>query len=282
MRLSYSLVAIGCAAIFLTGCGATSPGTTPPVSPATKPVQSYAPWFRFVSGKVVIKRNGVSVPATEKTTIQTDDEIITNASSTADIIWPKYGHTLIAENSVVDVMTSKDAGTSITEKLALVAGRVWTRLQKTLGSDSYFGITASNVTSVVRGTSFGVELSSTGVTVEVMDSTVGVSIDNGPETYVQETTMTTIHPGDKTVPSPIVMPLPVTANPFLLEGNTLLSDEELHATSSDMLPKTAPVSITWNKPQACPQYGAPNNCYGMNDQICGGYDKWAISCATFI
>ncbi len=41
------------------------------------------------------------------------------------------------------------------------------------------------------------------------------------------------------------------------------------------------VEVTWRQPQACPQYGAPNNCYNPEGK-CGGYDKWASTCATFL
>ena len=280
MRLSFPLFAAGCAALVLTGCGTAMPASTP--TKTAQPIVTYAPWLRSVSGDVTIKRNGVSSPATKKANLQAGDEIITQATSTADIIWPKYGHTLIDSNSTLDLSTSVDSGKSITEKLTLVSGRIWTRLQKTIGGDSYFGVIASNVSSVVRGTSFGVGLSSDGVTIKVTDSTVNVSIGNGNPTPVQELTKTIVHPTDTQVPAPTVMSVDDKADPFLLEGDTLLSDEELHATSSDALPVSPPVSITWNQPQACPQYGAPNNCYGTNDQTCGGYDKWAASCATFV
>jgi hypothetical protein len=41
------------------------------------------------------------------------------------------------------------------------------------------------------------------------------------------------------------------------------------------------VEVTWNQPQACPQYGAPNNCYNPEGK-CGGYDNWSATCATFL
>ena len=41
-------------------------------------------------------------------------------------------------------------------------------------------------------------------------------------------------------------------------------------------------TVSWSQPQACPEYGSPNNCYGNTDDKCGGYDNWAKSCATFV
>jgi hypothetical protein len=38
--------------------------------------------------------------------------------------------------------------------------------------------------------------------------------------------------------------------------------------------------ITWRYPQACPQYGAPKNCY-VPEGTAGGYDAWAKDKAQF-
>ena len=38
--------------------------------------------------------------------------------------------------------------------------------------------------------------------------------------------------------------------------------------------------ITWRYPQACPQYGAPKNCY-VDEGANGGYDVWAKEKAQF-
>ncbi len=52
-------------------------------------------------------------------------------------------------------------------------------------------------------------------------------------------------------------------------------------TTAAVTPADKTIQVVWNQPQACPQYGAPNNCYNPEGK-CGGYDKWSSTCATFL
>jgi hypothetical protein len=104
------------------------------------------------------------------------DTIETGNGSSAAIIWPDYGRTVIDANSKITLTKADKAGDKLNVNMNLDFGRMWTRLERLLGRDSGFEVRASNVVATVRGTSFGVERPRTGgnVKVQVAESRVAV------------------------------------------------------------------------------------------------------------
>lgn len=210
-----------------------------------------APRIRTVTGFPFIKRGTSLYHATSSIELAAGDVIQTGPTSTVDVLWPTYGHSLIGNSSVVAIDDAANAPQAFIAKLSLQAGRVWNRIQRILGPGSFFGVRASTVASVVRGTSFGVALLPSAVNVQVTESTVGVFhsapsddpfLANGPETRVEKG-METDAPFDRSsaIPVPRSLTTQEDRDPFILSGMQDVPADELNATTSGtLLPASAP------------------------------------------
>lgn len=228
--------------------------TIPPKTVHQAPVHAgaqIAPRIRSVTGAPFIKRGTSLYRATSSIELAAGDVIQTGPTSTVDVLWPAYGHSLIGNSSVVAIDDTANAPQGFIAKLSLQAGRVWNRIQRILGPESFFGVRASTVASVVRGTSFGVALLPSAVNVQVTESTVGVFhsapsddpfLTNGAETRVEKG-METDAPLDPSseIPAPRGLSAQERRDPFILTGAQDVPAAELNATTSGTtLPASSP------------------------------------------
>lgn len=149
--------------------GATT--TTPPEPVPTAAVLS------AMKGDVRILRGGKTYQAEPKSELHSGDRLIVSTTGTADIIWPSYGRTRLDGGATLDITDAQmNADHSrITVQLRVMAGRIWTRLERLLGDDSTFRVRVSNTVATVRGTSFGVWKKDKRVGVLVVESHVTVT-----------------------------------------------------------------------------------------------------------
>jgi hypothetical protein len=191
------------------------------------------------SGDVKILRNNETLTLTPFMTLLVDDRIETGTDGKAEIAWTGYGRTLIAPNTKLTI-TAADHGSNddgIGARLKLEAGRVWTRLERLLGSGSSFEVKASNVVATVRGTSFGVGMDLPGkVEVKVAESNVSVartlSADSdeivGSPVLMMPMQRMEMAEKDTSLPKPVVMTSgEMEKDPFLMEGNVKVPEEYL-------------------------------------------------------
>ncbi len=197
---------------------------------------SKAPRFREVTGTVLVLRGTDLFRAEPSIALQTGDLVQTGTTGTADILWPEYGHTLLASGTSLRIT---DILPGFTAKLGLEAGRIWTRLQKVLDVDDFFGVRVSNVSAVVRGTSFGLAREGQIVAVQVTESIVGVARVTSSDAYADPKDETPVTAGQELrvalgVDEPVGKPAPLSPkmgqDPFVLRGGQAVSEDELRAT----------------------------------------------------
>jgi hypothetical protein len=183
-----------------------------------------------LKGEVYVTHNGSRADAAQGPVAE-GDVVETEADGSASLIWPDYGRTLIDSNSKLTVSTANENDGNLNVHLKLDGGRIWTRLERLLGSGSGFDVRASNVVATVRGTSFGVDgRDANAIGIQVAESKVGVqkmsSADS--DTQVGEMTVTTgqqasINEDVKAaMPTASVMTANMMNDPFIMEGNTKL------------------------------------------------------------
>lgn len=98
------------------------------------------------------------------------------ASGEARLLYPDTGMTvLLAGTKILLVPKGDPKNGGLGLDIWLEAGKVWTRLERLLGSDESFSVTGSNVVATVRGTAFGMALENGLVDVEVAHSQVKVT-----------------------------------------------------------------------------------------------------------
>ncbi len=157
------------------------PGLAPRPTSSTAPqpaaAASSGAVLAEVQGTVRVRRAGAFIPLLRNMELRAGDTLTTEGTSTAAIIYPDFGRTVVNGGSTVTITQGAEDAShqSLRMRLELEAGRIWTRLQRTLGVGSDFSVRAANVVATVRGTSFGVELQDGHVAVQVMESHVAVT-----------------------------------------------------------------------------------------------------------
>ncbi len=192
--------------------------------------QSGDAYLTEIEGQVYVTHEGERMEA-EQGPVSEGDVIETGNDSSAAIIWPEYGRTVIDANSKITLTKAEKDGDKLNVNMKMDFGRMWTRLERLLGRDSGFEVRASNVVATVRGTSFGVERPRTGgnVKVQVAESRVAVkkmkSADSDevavPEVLILPKQQMDISEDIKlTMPKASVMTdAMMQADPFLMRGN---------------------------------------------------------------
>lgn len=101
-------------------------------------------------------------------------DVISVMQGTASIVYPGVGMTQVEAGTSVTYVEDTEA-TGFLANLQLQAGRVWTRLDKVLGSGEGFSVSANGIVATVRGTGFGMSVSdSSDVDVQVAEHQVEV------------------------------------------------------------------------------------------------------------
>ncbi len=92
------------------------------------------------------------------------------------LLYPDYGVSILDQGTKLIVLPAQDAdGQGLSAQIILEAGKIWTRLEKVLGTDESFSVESSDVVATVRGTAFGVSFENGQVDIKVADSQVAVT-----------------------------------------------------------------------------------------------------------
>ncbi len=92
-----------------------------------------------------------------------------------NILYPDTGVSLVQAPAKFTIIPDPDAGEKgLGTRILMEAGKIWTRLERLLGSDEEFSVESSNVVATVRGTAFGFALVDGDVDVSVVESKVKV------------------------------------------------------------------------------------------------------------
>lgn len=92
------------------------------------------------------------VEAKNKMIIKEGTEIQTGATGRAQVVFPAGTVTRIDNNGLIKITKTTDGSENIV--ITILKGRVWSRIKKLLGNESYSTET-SNLVATVRGTSYG-------------------------------------------------------------------------------------------------------------------------------
>ena len=218
-----------------------------------------------VKGNVTIFRADMQLTGKDNLVLIEGDRIVVAKDSEATMFWPGYGKTQIASESelIVTQFEQPAEKTSLKVSLQLLTGRVWTRLEKLLETDSSFDVHANDVVATVRGTSFGVKKQPGLVRVDVMEHTVEVMrFRNARTMKLTATKMTEIKDKDESLAMG-TMSTQDQADPWMKQGNTKMSADELDQPVPDMPDDEIP---TKKAMAAMSSGGSPAGGSGMDGQ----------------
>lgn len=128
-------------------------------------------------GDVRVERGGEEREVENGFTLAAGDVVRTGEASAASIVffWSARAE-LDAGSELRIVAAAADAADPAKQdiRLALIRGRVWSRVLKLLDPESRYGVEYNNVVATVRGTAYAVTGRGTQATVDVFDGLVGV------------------------------------------------------------------------------------------------------------
>ncbi len=198
--------------------------------------ETATPRVRFVDGAVYVQREQTLITAGVGLRLQNGDLIQTGPTSTVDILWPYTGHTVVGNGSVLHIDLADVKKDSARINLKLVAGRVWSRIQKLLEADSDFTVfTESGVSSIVRGTSYGMYMLPNSVQLRVQEGKVLARVEiagTARETTVMTGQEISIPIGvgseQRPLPSPRTLADDVRDDPIFQQGDPAVPSDELN------------------------------------------------------
>jgi len=119
-----------------------------------------------------VARGGSRFSGVDGLELASGDEVSVT-TGTAYIIYPEAGASRLEAGTDLVLLAGAEDGMFM--QLELMAGRVWTRLEKLLGPSESYAVEGNGVVATVRGTSFGMELKGDAVDVQVADHKVEIS-----------------------------------------------------------------------------------------------------------
>ena len=135
-------------------------------------------YLKLDAGTANVMRSNQTSVAQEGEAILSGDEVDVT-SGTVSLIYPDAGESQLSDNAHVVVLPAGDQSNgSVSEEIQLLAGNIWTRFERELGSSEQFAVASNGVVATVRGTAFGVVNDGTDVDVQVAQNTVWVSSDD--------------------------------------------------------------------------------------------------------
>ncbi|MCC7522805.1 FecR domain-containing protein [Candidatus Uhrbacteria bacterium] len=185
-----------------------------------------------VKGDVQLERAGVVAQAVNGDKLAAGDQVRVGIGGSAVIIWSGYGRTVLDAGTDlrIDQAEGEDKAGKLNVKMRVHAGRIWTRLQKLLDVGSGFSVQSSNVVATVRGTSFGMSAQGGAATVQVMESNVGMTMEgSADEVLMKPAQAMVMNQGVQRLPNPRPMTESESNNPFVVEGNRTLAQNEMLA-----------------------------------------------------
>jgi len=120
------------------------------------------PWIEVISSQTIKKNSETKEVLMELKTgdeLEYGETIETNESGLAIIHFSDGSVLRMEENSslIIEEGSFDEKTESLKVRIALKLGRVWSRVVRLVGADSYWEIKTSNVVATVRGTAFGIE-----------------------------------------------------------------------------------------------------------------------------
>jgi len=181
-----------------------------------------------VAGGVFVTHNGKREAASQGPVAE-GDLIETETESSAVVVWPDYGHTLLDASSKLTITKATQDANNINVELKLDSGRIWTRLERLLGTGSGFDVRSSNVVATVRGTSFGLDhRDGKNVNIQVAESHVAIKKFR-TSTSTESIGEMELNPGEQALidenfkskmPKALIMDEAAMSDPFIELGNS--------------------------------------------------------------
>ncbi|MFH1621303.1 MAG: hypothetical protein ABIB04_04440 [Patescibacteria group bacterium] len=135
--------------------------------------------LKVEQNSVEVKRGGQSGwrPASREEELMPGDTVRTDESGEAILSFFKIGESRLAPNSEITLEQAEASPGDISPflvKLKISAGSVWSRVLRLLDLDSAYSVRANNVVATVRGTSFDLGTSTSGVVLLVSEASIQV------------------------------------------------------------------------------------------------------------
>jgi len=154
----------------------------------TKPIA----YLQLNGGAATVTRGSETVQAQEDTELIAGDRIQVSSGDVM-LVYPDAGESDLSAGADV-VLTSDGPGTGdVFTELRVVAGDVWTRFERLLGSNEHFSVEANGVVATVRGTAFGMSVQGEDVDVQVADHFVDVTAEQDENVATAPQAIPTMH-----------------------------------------------------------------------------------------
>ena len=124
---------------------------------------------------VTVTRGKEQTDGVHQMELYAGDEVYVQTGE-AQLLYPEVGLSILPQGTKLTIMpgTGQDDG-AFSTWILLEAGKIWTRLEKVLGTGEGFGVESNNVVATVRGTAFRVSVENGAINVTVADSQVQVT-----------------------------------------------------------------------------------------------------------
>lgn len=186
--LAVSLFGLGC---FRVGPRIVRAPEPAPVEQKREEPKAIA-YVHLNGGSAMLKRDGETVEATDNAELSAGDGVTVTRGSIY-LVYPDAGQSELEEGAEV-VLASDETEDGLFAEIRLVAGSMWTRFERLLGTNEHFSVAANGVVATVRGTAFGVSVEGDSVDVQVADHEVEVEQD-----VTEESVLSADKPLGKTV-----------------------------------------------------------------------------------
>jgi len=126
---------------------------------------------------VIVTRGEEQTEGVHQMELYAGDEIYVQ-SGEAQLLYPEIGLSILSQGTKLTILPGKVEQTndsSFSTWILLEAGKIWTRLEKVLGSNEGFSVENNNVVATVRGTAFGVSFEDGIINITVADNQVQVT-----------------------------------------------------------------------------------------------------------
>lgn len=150
-----------------------------------------------LSPNVFLTPGGSSVEQAVKGTVKLDSgsSVRTADSGSAVLVYPNGTITTLEGDTSVTVDELDSTGNR--SRLSLLAGTMWSRVDRVLDTGDYYEVRSAGVVSSVRGTSFEMSADESGVSVTVLSDIVSVARDPQQATTTDKFTQAAVSAGER-------------------------------------------------------------------------------------
>ena len=174
MKISFLfLTSVAALVIVGAGCVRRAPTVLNAPPPTAQTTTTAAAFLKLNGGRAIVTR-GEHVAAAQDDAELSDGDRVKVTKGTVSLIYPDAGETQLEKGTDVTVV-SDDGAKGLFAEMLLASERAWTRVERLLGPQEQFSVSANGVVATVRGTAFGVAVIGEDVDVQVAENQVEVS-----------------------------------------------------------------------------------------------------------